>query len=239
MTKANQVVGRLPVVAERLDTQGQANRVGLSGDDLDGLRVALGVEDHDATLLAGYRAAHQQNGLANRGGLVEQRCAGDGKCREVAHHGLEVEHRLETALRDLRLVRRIGRVPGGILEHIAPDHHGRHRVVVALPDHGNLHPIALREALQRAQRFVLVARRRQDEHVVLSDGSGHGRLNEGGKGRVADCGEHRVDARLVGADVAVSERGHWPIVSHRTAEERSGASGLVNDLVRQSRSSRL
>ena len=41
---------------------------------------------------------------------------------QVAHHGLEVEQRLEPALRDLRLVGRVGGVPGRVLQDVALDH---------------------------------------------------------------------------------------------------------------------
>ena len=41
---------------------------------------------------------------------------------EVGDHGLEVQQRLEPALADLRLVRRVGGVPGRVLQHVAPDH---------------------------------------------------------------------------------------------------------------------
>ena len=48
---------------------------------------------------------------------------------EVGHHRLEVEERLQPALADLGLVRRVGRVPGGVLEHVAQDHRRRDRAV--------------------------------------------------------------------------------------------------------------
>ena len=51
-----------------------------------------------------------------------------------AHHGLEVEQRFQAALRDLRLVRRVGRVPGRVLEDVAQDDVRRVRAVVALAD---------------------------------------------------------------------------------------------------------
>lgn len=38
-----------------------------------------------------------------------------------AHHGLEVEERLQAALRDLRLVRGVGSVPPRGLKHVAED----------------------------------------------------------------------------------------------------------------------
>ena len=57
-------------------------------------------------------AAYQRHRLGRGGALVEQRGVGGGQPGQVADHGLEVEQRLEPALGDLRLVRRVGGVPG-------------------------------------------------------------------------------------------------------------------------------
>ena len=54
--------------------------------------------------------------LGGGGGLVEERRVGDRQTGEVDHHRLEVEERLEAALRDLGLVRRVLRVPARVLE---------------------------------------------------------------------------------------------------------------------------
>ena len=55
------------------------------------------------------------HGLGGGGALVEERGIRNVESGEVLHHGLEVQQRLETALRDLRLIRRVGRVPRGRL----------------------------------------------------------------------------------------------------------------------------
>jgi hypothetical protein len=47
-------------------------------------------------------------------GLVQQRRPGHGEPGEVADHGLEVQQRLEPALRDLRLVRRVAVYQAGL-----------------------------------------------------------------------------------------------------------------------------
>ena len=49
--------------------------------------------------------------LGGGGALVEQRGGRDVHAGQVLDHRLEVQQRLEPALRDLRLVRRVGRVP--------------------------------------------------------------------------------------------------------------------------------
>ena len=53
------------------------------------------------------------------GGFIEQRRVGQIKAGEVADHRLEVEQRLQATLADLGLVRRVGRVPGRVLQDVA------------------------------------------------------------------------------------------------------------------------
>ena len=111
----------------------QAERLGARADHLDRLRMAVAGHD-DGVALALDAALGQRHRLGRRRGFVEHRGVGDGHAREVAHHGLEVDQGFHAALRDLRLVRRVGRVPGRVLEDVALDDAGRERAVVALAD---------------------------------------------------------------------------------------------------------
>ena len=63
--------------------------------------------------------------------FVEERRRRDVHAGQILHDRLEVQQRFEPALGDLGLVRRVGRVPAGILEHVAQDDRGRDAVVVA------------------------------------------------------------------------------------------------------------
>src|SRR3989442_4686169 len=54
--------------------------------------------------------------------FVEQRGIGDIERREVDDHLLEIDERFHAALRNLRLIRRVSRVPARILEDIPLDH---------------------------------------------------------------------------------------------------------------------
>jgi len=65
------------------------------------------------------------------GAFIEQRCVRDIERRQVGDHRLKIKERFETALRDLRLVRCVGRVPAGILEDIPLDDWRSDRVVIA------------------------------------------------------------------------------------------------------------
>ena len=87
--------------------------------------------------LAGLRhRAAQRHRLGGGRGLVEQRRVGERQAGEVGDHRLEVEQRLEPALRDLGLVGRVLRVPARVLEDVAQDDGRRVAVVVAHADEG-------------------------------------------------------------------------------------------------------
>ena len=99
--------------------------------------------------------AGQGHRLGDRGGLVEQARAGGRQPGQVADHGLEVEQRLEPALADLGLVRRVRGVPGRVLEHVAADHRRGDGAVVAEADHGAARVVPGGEVAQRGQRLGL------------------------------------------------------------------------------------
>src|SRR2546425_5966064 len=60
--------------------------------------------------------------LGGGGGFIEQGGVGDRQGGEVGDHRLEVEQGLEPALRDLRLVRRVRRVPARVLDDRSEEH---------------------------------------------------------------------------------------------------------------------
>ena len=98
-------------------------RHGPGSDHLDGLGVALCVdeEDHVVVLADPFDQRHRLGGGRR---LVKQRRIGDLESGEVADHGLEVQQGLEATLGDLRLIGRVGGVPARILEDVALDHAG-------------------------------------------------------------------------------------------------------------------
>ena len=111
------------------------------------------------------RAPGEQHRLDDGGRLVEHRRVRGRQPREVGDHRLEVQQRLEAALRDLRLVRRVRRVPGGVLEHVPLDHRRRDRARVAEPDHRGADGVPRREAR---------AARRSPARSVAAGGSAEG-----------------------------------------------------------------
>ena len=133
---------------ERFGTRLQARnrlRVGVAVDEEGVLGlVALGVRHHHR--LRGGRA------------LVQEGRVGNVHAGQIGHHRLKVEQRLEAALRDLGLVRRVLRVPCRVLHDVAQDHRRRQGAVVAHADVRPVDLVQLRHRLNFAQQRGLADR---------------------------------------------------------------------------------
>ena len=141
----------------------------IGGDDLDAQRLRAGRQDRrglgeqifvdrQPVGRPSRRAVHQGHRLGGRGGLVEHRGVGEIQPGEVGDHGLEIQQRLQSALADLRLIRRVGGVPGRVLQDVAQQHRRGQRVVVALPDHRNGDGVGVGQCPQLGQRLMLADR---------------------------------------------------------------------------------
>ena len=184
------------------DGDAEVHSLGAGTDDGDGLRVEFGIEDDGCPLLHG--TTHQQDRLGDGGGLIEEGGIGDVEAGEVLDDLLEVQQRLEPALGDLGLVRRVGGVPGGVLDQVAADDGRGDRVVVALADELGAHDVLTGEFAQVVQHLELRAACGQVELFVL-DGFGDGGARECFEGVIAEFGEHGLGVIGAGADVAVGE----------------------------------
>ena len=147
--------------------------LGARAHDLDRLRMAVGI-DEKAPALRLADARSERHRLGRRGRLVEHRGIGNGHPGEIRHHGLERDQGFEPPLRNLRLVRRIGRVPGRVFEHVAQDHRWRVAVVVAHADERAQDAVLRRQRTQCGERPGLAARRRQRERLLAPDRGRHG-----------------------------------------------------------------
>ena len=187
--------------SDRTDLEPQSGRAGRH--DPDGLRQGVAVEQQHPPRLD--TASGQGHRLGDRGGLVEQAGAGGGQPGQVGDHGLEVEQRLEPALADLGLVRRVGGVPGRVLEHVPADHRRGDRAVVAEPDHRGQRVVPGGEVAQRGQGLGLRQRRRQLERPVHPDRLRHGLLDQVVQIGQAERGKHLVALVGLRADVPGGE----------------------------------
>ena len=193
------------------------------------LRVHIGVDDQTVGLGL-HGAVHQCHRLGGGGALVEHRGIRDVQAGELGDHGLEVQQRFQAPLTDLRLVRRVGRVPGRILQDM-PTQHGRgERVEVALPDHRYGNRVVAGQFPQRIESFVLGCRCRErgqaggQAAVQLIQDAGRNRLlGELIEAGHTDGGEHGVDIGGGGTDMAIGER-------HDTPEGPSRAAGTRQHL---------
>ena len=91
------------------------------------------------------QAMEHRHRLGRRRALVEERRRRDVHAGQILDDRLEVQQRLEPALRDLRLIRRVRRVPAGILEHVPQDDARRDAAVVAQADVGAGDGVARRD----------------------------------------------------------------------------------------------
>ena len=124
----------------------RARRRDVADDDCDaerlrarahhGDRLRMAVVRDEERPASRSRARARQSAIASAAAVASSSsdALAIGEPGEVGDHRLEVEQRLEAALRDLRLVRRVRRVPGRVLEDVAQDHRRRVRAVVAHAD---------------------------------------------------------------------------------------------------------
>ena len=141
------------------------------------------------TAIAAPGATDQRHRLGGGRGLVQHRRAGDGQAGEVGDHRLEVQQRLEPALADLRLVRRVRGVPTWVLQDPAQDDRRGDGVVVAEADHRPDDAVLRGERPQLGEHRLLVRGRRQVEPALV-DGGGNRLVDQIGAAAVADDGEH-------------------------------------------------
>ena len=183
-----------------------AERPGARLHHLERLRMAA-VVDEEPRAGAARRGQADRHRLGGRGPLVEQRRVGHRQTGEVGDHGLEVDERLEAALRDLGLVRRVGGVPGGVLQHVALDHPRHHARVVAHAQARAQHHVPARDHAQLFERFVLAHTFADRDLAAHPDRGGNGLLHQRVQRREAEHLEHLLDLLRAGADVAFDEVG--------------------------------
>jgi hypothetical protein len=124
------------------DVQCDADRFGPGPEHGHGLGMGVGVDDEGGAGALREPASHGHR-LRGGGGLVEHGGVGQVEAGEVGDHGLEVEERLQATLADLGLVRRVGRVPGRVLQEVALDDGRGDRAVIPHADQGGEHLVAL------------------------------------------------------------------------------------------------
>ena len=125
----------------RPDMERHPDRLGARLQDRDGLGMAVFRDEKTRTFVPSPTLSLDDPGthvhrLGRGRGLVQQGRVGQWKARQVSHHGLEVQEGLQAALRNLRLVRCVLRIPPGVFQDISLNDRWNEAVVVAHPDEG-------------------------------------------------------------------------------------------------------
>ena len=155
--------------------------------------------------LAAARIVQHGHRLGRGGCLIEQARIGHLHSREVAHHGLEIHQGLQSALRDFRLVRCVGRIPTRILQHIAADHTGHFGGVVTQT---NVVAIQCVFVGNPADVFEVCRFRHRLRHVQTfgrEDGFRNRAPHEGVKGVLAQGGQHDLMFCFPGTEVTLDK----------------------------------
>ena len=158
-----------------------------------GRLAAAGIEQHG-------------HGLRSGSGLVQQAGVGQLHAGQVAHHGLEVHQGFQSALGNLRLIRRVGRVPTRILQHIPANHTWHFRGVIPQADVVPIQRILGRDAVDVLQVSTLGHGLRQRHVGIGQDGLGNGAGNQSGHGVMTGGGQHVLLLLIAGTEVALDER---------------------------------
>jgi hypothetical protein len=165
--------------------------------------VQVGRDGKDGSFGAGEAERHVHR-LGRRRRLVEQRRVGDRHAGQVAHHGLEIQQRLQPSLRQLRLIGRVGGVPARVLQHVALDHRRDMGAVIALSDQRFLPRVQRRQRAQLREHARLVHRRRQ-LGGGRPDGGRHRAIGQIIQRRGADHRQHGRNIGLRRADMATGK----------------------------------
>ena len=72
-------------------------------------------------LVTTTQVAHHRNRLGGSSGFIQQRAVSQRQPGQVANHSLIHKQRLQTALRNLSLIRSVTGVPNGVLQYITDD----------------------------------------------------------------------------------------------------------------------
>ncbi len=207
-----------PHVVEVGDDHGQAERDGPGAQHAEGLGEDGGVDEQHGVVGDLRRAAHEGHRLGGGRPLVEEGGPGRGEAGEVGDDGLEVEQRLEPALGDLRLVGRVRRVPGRVLQDVALDDRRGDRAVVPQPDERGEHGVAGGDLAQLGDDGRLGGGGLDRQLTREADAAGHGGVDEVVEAGAADGLEHPGEVALAGADVAGGEVGQRWRAHERSSE---------------------
>ena len=203
-----ELLAREAVFVVFVDDQFDAERFAAREQHVERLREDVAVDEELVATFpdrfARAQREHHQHGFGGGRALVQERAVADLHARERDHGGLEVQQRLEAALRDLGLVGRVGGVPGGVLEDVAHDGGRDGTGVVAHADERSEATVAVGQRADVGGEFVFAHPfGRQCERLLEPDGLGNDLRDQFVDRLCADHFEHGFEVFFVAdADVA-------------------------------------
>lgn len=192
-------------VVQPIDDQLEAEALGAGLQYGQGLRVAMFIDEERIAARLGH-APCQSHGFGSGRRFVEQRGIGQVQPGQVDDHLLVIEQRLQATLGDLRLIRRIGGVPAGVLQHVAQDHRGRQGSVVPHADQAGPHLVLLGVTAQFCQGGLFIKRRGQFQRAVQANARRDGLLDQFTATAQAQGLQHRLLLGRIRAKMTTQER---------------------------------
>ena len=189
-----------------VDLNFDAERFRARPHNFDRLRMAI-VGDKKSFAIGSRGVMTQCHRFRGSGRFVEQRCVGDVELRKIDNHGLEIEQRFESPLREFGLIWRVSGIPTGIFENVPLNHRRRNGVGISRADEIFRNLIFQRQRMQFRQRFVLTFRLRQFQWPIQPDVSRHGGIDQGIQIFEAQFAQHLRNLFRIWADMTIGESG--------------------------------
>lgn len=126
----------------------------LRPDHIDGLRENA-LADEVLVSLAIVNTVRHLNSFGGARRLIEKGGVGDGQASELDNGCLEGQQCLKPTLSNFRLVRRVGSVPFGVLEHVPADDGRRVRAIVALTNERFVDDVVVGELAHSLKKKLL------------------------------------------------------------------------------------
>ena len=122
-------------------------------------------DEKSIALLFAYSTAKGHR-LCRSRRLIQKRSIGNLHTGQIHDHGLKIEQRLKAALRNFRLIGRVGGIPAWILQYLAQNDARRDAIIIPHADHRAMNRVLVRHGPQRAEHIFFPPSRRQVERLV-------------------------------------------------------------------------
>ena len=186
------------------DHHGQPGRCGACLKNVDGLRMTV-LRDIEHSALVLRRLMTESHGFRRCRSLIEQRGIGDFQARKIADHGLEVQEHFQPTLTNLRLIGRVGRIPGRIFQNVALDNSRDAGAIIAHANQRAVHRVGIGIVPELLQHRAFGLGGRQIERLLDAYFCRNGGLDKRINALVAERLEHHFLIFRARADMTTNE----------------------------------